>query len=261
MEMKKIESDYTETTAKRLKDILERLGVAFDEFQKIRTMVVEDEIDREHQEFLFNLEFDTMESLIHDFRYNTAILGCCAKDDPVALDKVYRDENDRFTCNERELGMETSFTEMCKMPDLCEITDRVKNVIKFAKQEVLRLDQKNVTPECILLGLLLECASDDSNIVAKVLNKYSVDVEQVRNEIERIILYRTGIEMFGRLRLTPSAERVFANAASEAESQPFDVEHILLGILQDLGGVVHPVLAKFGLYLDNVRQDIKSFSS
>ena len=108
---------------------------------------------------------------------------------------------------------------------------RVQNIMKFAKEEAIRLGHSYVGSEHLLLGLLRE----DSGLGSKIFDIYDCDIEDIRAMVEDMIKTSGGTMTLGHLPLTRRAERILRNAFNEAAAMGATVaddEHFAPGHAQ-----------------------------
>ncbi len=118
---------------------------------------------------------------------------------------------------------------------------RVQNIMKYAKEEAIRLGHSYVGSEHLLLGLLRE----DSGLGSKIFDIYDCDVEDIRAMEEDMIKTSGGTMTLGHLPLTRRAERILRNAFNEASAIGVtiaDDEHLLLAMLKETEGIAYEVL-------------------
>lgn len=135
-----------------------------------------------------------------------------------------------------------------------KFTERAQKVILLAQDETRRLKHPAVGTEHLLLGLLRE----GEGIAARALQTLGVDLQKVRNEVEKIVVSGEGRggEEIG---LTPRAKKVLELAQDEGRRQGVSyvgTEHILLGLIREGEGVAARVLVSQGLTLDKVRRQV-----
>jgi ATP-dependent Clp protease ATP-binding subunit ClpC len=91
-----------------------------------------------------------------------------------------------LNCDLRSIRIEVEkrVSAICQQVDIMELppTPRAKNVVRFAIEEMGNLNQNEVGTEHLLLGLLRE----DGGIAAKALMALGLDLEKVRNEVQRL---------------------------------------------------------------------------
>jgi ATP-dependent Clp protease ATP-binding subunit ClpA len=137
-------------------------------------------------------------------------------------------------------------------------TDRARNVMQLANQEALRVKHEYIGTEHILLGLVRE----GSGVAANVLKNLGLDLEKIRNEVEKVIPagpISTLSGSSGKLPQTPRAKKVIEYAIEEARNLNHNyvgTEHILLGLLRENEGVASQVLMNLGLRLELVREEV-----
>ncbi|SVD82638.1 uncharacterized protein METZ01_LOCUS435492, partial [marine metagenome] len=128
---------------------------------------------------------------------------------------------------------------------------RVQKIMKYAKEEAIRLGHSYVGSEHLLLGLLRE----DSGLGAKIFEIYDVDVDDIQAMVEDMIKSSGGTMTLGHLPLTRRAERILRNAFNEAAAMSAtiaDDEHLLLAILKETEGIAYEVLNSNNLDYESV---------
>ena len=134
---------------------------------------------------------------------------------------------------------------------------RVQHIIKYAKEEAIRLGHSYVGSEHLLLGLLRE----NSGLSAKIFDIYDCDINDVQSMIEDMIKTLGNTMTLGHLPLTRRAERILRNAFNEAAglgTTIADDEHLLLAILKESEGIAKEVLNSHNLDYDSVLDLINS---
>ena len=130
-------------------------------------------------------------------------------------------------------------------------TKRVQNIMKFAKEEAIRLGHSYVGSEHLLLGLLRE----DSGLGSKIFDIFDCDIEDIRAMVEDMVKTSGGTMTLGHLPLTRRAERILRNAFNEAAAMGAtmaDDEHLLLAMLKETEGIAYKVLNGHNLDYENV---------
>ncbi|NLM37205.1 MAG: ATP-dependent Clp protease ATP-binding subunit [Firmicutes bacterium] len=135
-------------------------------------------------------------------------------------------------------------------------TERARRVVLHAQKEAARLRHNVIGTEHLLLGLVRE----EDGVAAKALELLGVDLNKVRNEVEKII--GVGEEMvFGEVPFTPRAKRVLELAWDESRQMGHNyvgTEHILLGLIREGEGVAAQVLKNLGVDLETARKQVFS---
>lgn len=135
-------------------------------------------------------------------------------------------------------------------------TERAQRVIVLSQEEARRLGHNVVGTEHILLGLIAE----GEDVAARSLLSLGISIDQVRNEVERII-GRGGQPTEGQIGFTPRSKRVLELAFDEARRLGhtyIGTEHLLLGLIREGEGVAAQVLVNLGADLDKVRSQVTS---
>ncbi|MGC8930221.1 MAG: ATP-dependent Clp protease ATP-binding subunit [Dictyoglomus sp.] len=135
-----------------------------------------------------------------------------------------------------------------------KLTQRAYRVLLLAQEEARRLNYSTVGTEHILLGLIRE----EGGIAAQVLINLGLDLNQLRNEIERLIGRGDGTS-YGALPFTSRAKKVLeyaSESAQELNHNYIGTEHLLLGLLKEGEGVAAHVLEGMGVRLEDVTIEI-----
>jgi ATP-dependent Clp protease ATP-binding subunit ClpC len=134
---------------------------------------------------------------------------------------------------------------------------KLQTILKYAKEDALRLGHSYVGSEHLLIGLL----KIKSGISSKIFELYDLDIKSVIKLIEDLISNSKSTMTLGHLPLSLRAERVLKNAYLEATSRSQNIaddEHLLLSMLREKEGVIHEVLSSFNLDFDTVSELIDS---
>ncbi len=135
-------------------------------------------------------------------------------------------------------------------------TDRARRVMQLARAEAVRLNHDYIGTEHVLLGLIQE----GSGVAASVLRNLGVDLQRIRQEIERTVRRGTApAPRTGQLPFTPRAKKVLEFAIEEANSLGHNyigTEHLLLGLLRETSGRAAKVMEALGVRLRDVREEV-----
>ncbi len=135
-----------------------------------------------------------------------------------------------------------------------KFTERAQQVLLLAQEESKRLSHNFIGTEHLLLGLVRE----GSGVAAKALQNMGVDLNKVRQEVERIIP-KGDKYMASGVSYTPRAKRVVELAIEEGQNLGHNyigTEHILLGLLKEGEGIAAQVLANLGIDLKRARKEV-----
>ncbi len=135
-------------------------------------------------------------------------------------------------------------------------TPRAQQALALARKEANRFYHNFVGTEHLLLGLI----KLGQGVAVNVLRKQGLDLENVRNEVEKQVGFGPEQEVFGNIPYTPRVKKVLAVAISEAKAfghSYVGTEDLLLGLLSDNEGVAGLILRKFGVSLDRTRIEIR----
>lgn len=113
-------------------------------------------------------------------------------------------------------------------------SQKVSDLLVFARKEADRLSSQAICPEHILLGVL----HDDSGKAAEFLKHLNINYTSVKETVEHRIIdeYRYESASDSEISLTEQASNILRLAVLEARlqhSQMVDVHHVLLAILHD----------------------------
>src|SRR6187551_1720919 len=133
-------------------------------------------------------------------------------------------------------------------------TERARQVVVLAQEEVRILKHNYIGTEHILLGLLRE----EEGLAARVLESLDITVKRVRAQVVRIV--GSGEEVTsGQIPFTPRAKKVLELALREALSLGHNyigTEHILLGLVRENEGVAARILLDFDADSDKIRNEV-----
>jgi predicted dehydrogenase len=138
---------------------------------------------------------------------------------------------------------------------LNNFTPRAQQSLALARSEADRLNHKFVGTEHLLLGLI----KLGRGVAVNVLAKLGLDLEMVRQEVEKQVRTGPDRELLGHIPYTPSVKKVLALAAKEAKNLNHTyvgTEHILLGILREGDGPAARVLRSLGVDTEATRIEI-----
>jgi len=134
-------------------------------------------------------------------------------------------------------------------------TPRAQQVLALARKEADRFHHNYVGTEHILLGLI----KLGQGVAVSVLQKMGLDLETVRNAVEKEVGMGTEMKAQGSIPYTPRVKKVLALAGKEAKALNHSyvgTEHILLGLLREGEGVAARVLKQLEIDIERTRQEI-----
>lgn len=137
-------------------------------------------------------------------------------------------------------------------------SDRVRKVLRMAREEAARLRHEYVGTEHILLGIVRE----GEGVAAAVLTNLNVDFKQIKQAIEATVkIGKAG----GRTLTSPDlpytsrAKKILEYAMSEARELGHTyvgTEHLLLGVLREEKGIGAQELVNAGVTVDIARAEV-----
>ena len=134
-------------------------------------------------------------------------------------------------------------------------TPRAQQVLALARKEADRFNHNYVGTEHLLLGLI----KLGQGVAVNVLQKLGLDLETVRQEVEKQVGSGPENKMTGNIPYTPRVKKVLALAGKEAKALQHSyvgTEHILLGLLREGEGVAARVLKSLEVDLDRTRNEV-----
>ena len=120
----------------------------------------------------------------------------------------------------------------------------VQRILKYAKEEAIRLGHSYVGSEHLLLGIIL----DNKSKASKILESIGIPLQDLQNKIESLLRPTGGTLTLGHLPLTRRSEKILRNSFSEAEKMNMltaDDSHLLLAISLETDGIAKEVLDYF----------------
>ena len=134
-------------------------------------------------------------------------------------------------------------------------TEAARRALFFARYEAARLGCISSEAEHLLLGLMRE----PKGVTGRIFAQAHVPLEGIRKEIESRTTFREKIATSIEIPFSAETKRILNRAAAEADRllhNDINTEHLLLGILCEERSVAASLLAKKGMRLDAVREEI-----
>ncbi|MEO6245251.1 MAG: ATP-dependent Clp protease ATP-binding subunit, partial [Opitutaceae bacterium] len=134
-------------------------------------------------------------------------------------------------------------------------TPRAQQVLALARKEADRFHHNYVGTEHILLGLI----KLGQGVAVSVLQKMGLDLETVRNAVEKQVGTGQETKTQNSIPYTPRVKKVLALAGKEAKTLNHSyvgTEHILLGLLREGEGVAARVLKSLDIDIERTRNEI-----
>ncbi len=140
-----------------------------------------------------------------------------------------------------------------------KFSQRVKDVLKYSREEALRLRNDYIGVEHLALGIL----RDGEGLAIKILDYLGVDLAEYRNTIEKSIENTSDKKdlHLENLPLVKQAERALKLTYLEArlfKAELIGTEHLLLAILKDGDNIVSQTFIKFGVDYNNVKEELQA---
>jgi len=134
-------------------------------------------------------------------------------------------------------------------------TPRAQQVLALSRKEADRFNHNYVGTEHVLLGLI----KLGQGVAVSVLEKMGLDLESVREEVEKQVGTGPESKTTTNIPYTPRVKKVLSYSNKEAKSLNHSyvgTEHILLGLLREGEGVAAKVLNSLGIDIQRTRNEI-----
>ncbi|MCB0282244.1 MAG: ATP-dependent Clp protease ATP-binding subunit [Calditrichae bacterium] len=125
-------------------------------------------------------------------------------------------------------------------------TSRVQKVIRYSKEEAMRLGHDYIGTEHLTLGIIKE----GEGIAVKILKNLGCDLEKLKKAIEDATAPSGGTMTIGNLPLSKRAEKALKMTYIEAKNFNNDVigtEHLILSILKEKDCLAAQILQTFNI--------------
>ena len=130
---------------------------------------------------------------------------------------------------------------------------RVQSIMRYAKEEAIRLGHSYVGSEHLLLSMIKK----GTGVSIKLFEIYNCDLDEMCLMIEDLIKTSNDTVTLGHLPLTRRAERILRNTYNEATKLNVTVaddEHLLLAILREPEGIAFETLNAFSINYKIIRE-------
>lgn len=133
-----------------------------------------------------------------------------------------------------------------------KFSEKVKEVISYAREEALRLGHDYIGTEHLVLGMLRH----GEGIALTLLKKLGVNLEELKRSIEQYTKNTATFKQFkniDQIPLTKQAEKALKMTNLEArvyKTESITTEHVLLAILRDNDNLATQILNKFEVTYD-----------
>jgi ATP-dependent Clp protease ATP-binding subunit ClpC len=139
-------------------------------------------------------------------------------------------------------------------------SNRVQDVIRYSREEALRLGHDYIGTEHLLLGIIRE----GEGIAVRILKNLGCDLYKLKRSIEDAVRSTGGTLTLGNVPLTKQAEKVLKITYLEAKICKSDIigtEHLLLSLLKDEENIAAQILSQYGIKYDTVREELENIMS
>ncbi len=136
-------------------------------------------------------------------------------------------------------------------------TNRVQKVIRFSKEEAMRLGHDYIGTEHLLLGVIKEA----EGIAIKIILNLGGELNKIKKAIEDSTAPSGGTMTIGNLPLSKRAEKALKMTYLEAKNFKNDVigtEHLLLAILKEKDSLAAQILLTFNIDYVNCYTELEN---
>jgi len=141
-----------------------------------------------------------------------------------------------------------------------KFSNKVKDVISYAREEALRLGHDYIGTEHLMLGMIRDGAGPGINLLLRT----GVSLEQLKQNIENSTVSTSkGLDETKQLQnipLTKQAEKVLRLTYLEAKyfkTNLVETDHLLMAILRDEDNVATQILEKYQVYYDQIKEMVE----
>ncbi len=141
------------------------------------------------------------------------------------------------------------------MASMERFTQRARRVLALAHEEAEKARKESLGTEDLLLGLLIE----EGGVAGRVLRELGLDVERVREIIQRVTQDTPRTDPTGKVNLDADTQKVLEFSIDEARGfghHYIGTEHLLLALTRS-EGTVKFVFDKLGLTPDQIRKQVR----
>jgi ATP-dependent Clp protease ATP-binding subunit ClpC len=139
-------------------------------------------------------------------------------------------------------------------------SNRVQDVIRYSREEALRLGHDYIGTEHLLLGIIRE----GEGIAVRILKNLGCDLYKLKRAIEDTVRSTGGTLTLGNVPLTKQAEKVLKITYLEAKICKSDIigtEHLLLSLMKDEDNIAAQIMSQFGVRYETVREELDNIMS
>jgi ATP-dependent Clp protease ATP-binding subunit ClpC len=141
-----------------------------------------------------------------------------------------------------------------------KFSNKVKDVISYAREEALRLGHDYIGTEHLMLGMIRDGEGPGINLLLRT----GVSLEQLKQNIENSTLSTSkGVDEAKQLQnipLTKQAEKVLRLTYLEAKyfkTNLVETDHLLMAILRDEDNVATQILEKYQVFYDQIKEMVE----
>ncbi|MBN1158385.1 MAG: ATP-dependent Clp protease ATP-binding subunit [Bacteroidales bacterium] len=140
-----------------------------------------------------------------------------------------------------------------------KFSQRIKDVLSYSKEEAIRLGNKEIAPEHLLLGILRE----GEGVAIDVLVSLGTNLYQLKKDLESVVAPDGPIKItdIDNIPLLKTSERILKLVYLEAKSfkkTTIDTGHLLLALMKDENSRVTRILDEHSVDYGKVRRELQN---
>ncbi len=139
-------------------------------------------------------------------------------------------------------------------------SDRMQEVIRYSREEALRLGHDYIGTEHLLLGIIKE----GQGVAVRILRNLDCDLVKLKKSVEESVRTSGGTLTIGNIPLTKQAEKVLKITQIESKIYKAEVigtEHLLLSLLRDEDNIATQILLQFNVTYEASRSELNAMLS
>ncbi len=141
-----------------------------------------------------------------------------------------------------------------------QFSNRVHDVLRFSRDEAIRLSNDYIGTEHLLLGIIKE----GEGIAVKILKSLGIDLNKLKERIEDTLINKTTGKSSKNITLTKQAEKALRLTQMEAKFYKSDIvgtEHLLLALLREESFIANQILSEFKVNYEKVKNELDNIIS
>ena len=137
-----------------------------------------------------------------------------------------------------------------------KLSFRVQQVLRYSREEALRLGHDSIGTEHLLMGMLRL----EEGMAARIITNLGCDIDELRETLEETTGTGSTTLKIVDIPFTKRAERVLRMSYAEGKqynSELIGTEHLLLSLARDEDGIASQVLSSFNVRYENIKNELE----